>query len=234
MLIAFDLWGDYAHFSHPATIYSSLSYPIPPKTTIMGLLGAIIGLNEYENLGELKYSIKLNSPLKKKTIIFNGIKSALSSSMKLELGYQDASEKKQFYKELICNPNYTIYLNLSNLDKIFQDKIYTNIKEHKSVFTPYLGVNFCIADFKFKEIKSFNKVTDKETYVSSFILEDSFIFEKDNFNTKIASYTMPCSVENGRIFKEFKNFIIEINAGKLLAKNNDKICEINNERFCFV
>lgn len=234
MLIAFDLWGDYAHFSHPATIYSSLSYPIPPKTTIMGLLGAIIGLNEYENLGELKYSIKLNSPLKKKTIIFNGIKSALSSSMKLELGYQDASEKKQFYKELICNPNYTIYLNLSNLDKTFQDKIYTNIKEHKSVFTPYLGVNFCIADFKFKEIKSFNKVTDKETYVSSFILEDSFIFEKDNFNTKIASYTMPCSVENGRIFKEFKNFIIEINAGKLLAKNNDKICEINNERFCFV
>jgi len=31
------LEGDYAHYSHPATNYSSLTYPIPPKTTIMGL-----------------------------------------------------------------------------------------------------------------------------------------------------------------------------------------------------
>lgn len=234
MLIAFDLWGDYAHFSHPATIYSSLSYPIPPKTTIMGFLGAIIGLAEYEKLSDLKYSVKLNTPLKKKTMIFNGVKFALSSSMKLEYGYQDSSEKKQFYKELICNPNYTIYLNLKNLDKSFQDKIYKNIKEHKSVYTPYLGVNFCIADFKFKEIQNFSRINDEQTYVSSFVLESDFIFDKDNFSTKLASYTMPCAVESGRIFKEFKNFIVEINSGKLLAKNNGGIYETNGERFYFV
>ncbi|MBE7358746.1 CRISPR-associated protein Cas5 [Campylobacter sp. RM12327] len=234
MLIAFDLWGDYAHFSHPATIYSSLTYPVPPKTAIMGLLGAIIGLKEYEKLGDLKYSVKLNASLKKKTMIFNGIKMALSSSMKLADGYQDASQKKQFYRELICEPNYTIYLNLENLDKYFQDQIYKNIKEHKSVYTPYLGINFCLADFKFKEIKNFNKIEDEKIYVSSFVLENDFIFEKDNFSAKLSSYTMPCDVENNRIFKEFKNFIIEINLGKLLAKNSGEIYEINDERLYFV
>ena len=57
---------------------------------------------------------------------------------------------------------------------------------------------------------------------------------KDNFSTKLASYTMPCAVESGRIFKEFKNFIVEINSGKLLAKNNGGIYETNGERFYFV
>lgn len=234
MLISFDLWGDYAHFSHPATIYSSLTYPLPPKTSIMGLLGAIIGLSDYFRLNEIKYSVVLNQPLKKKTMIFNGVKKALDSNLKLEQGYQNSSEKKQFYKELIYSPKYTIYLNLEDLDKSLQNKIYENIKNHKSVFTPYLGINFCIADFEFKEIKNIKKVQDEKTYVSSFILEPDFIFESTNFNAKLASYTMPCGVENGRIFKDFKNFIIEINRGNLLAKNSGEIYEIDAKRVYFV
>lgn len=233
MLIAFDLWGDYAHFSHPATIYSSLSYPVPPKTALMGLLGAIIGLKEYEKLSDIKYSVKLNNALKKKTMIFNGIKKALQRT-NLELGYQDAGEKKQFYRELIYNPNYTIYLNLENLDDGLSSKIYDNIKNHKSAFTPYLGINFCIADFEFKKISSCSKISDETARISSFVLEKDFIFEKDNFEAKVSSYLMPCSVEKNRIFKDFKNFVIEINSKKLFAKNSGEIYEINGERFYFV
>ena len=56
-IIAFRLFGDYAHFSHPETIYSSLTYPVPPKTTIMGFLAAVIGEEGYHKLSDIKYSV---------------------------------------------------------------------------------------------------------------------------------------------------------------------------------
>ena len=52
-IIAFRLFGDYAHFSHPETIYSSLTYPVPPKTTIMGFLAAVIGEEGYHKLSDI-------------------------------------------------------------------------------------------------------------------------------------------------------------------------------------
>ena len=102
-IVAFRLFGDYAHFSHPATIYSSLTYPVPPKTTIMGFLGAVIGEEKYFKLSNIQYSVKIDRQILKKSFVFNGIKFALSSNMHIEEGYQNAKEKKQFYRELILS-----------------------------------------------------------------------------------------------------------------------------------
>jgi CRISPR-associated protein Cas5h len=62
-IVAFMLRGDYAHFSHPATIYSSLTYPVPPKTAIMGFLGALIGEEKPHKLSKIKYSDKMTNIL---------------------------------------------------------------------------------------------------------------------------------------------------------------------------
>ena len=85
-IIAFRLFGDYAHFSHPATIYSSLTYPVPPKTAIMGFLGAVIGEEEYFKLSGIKYSVKIDRQILKKSFVFNGIKFALSQANRSEIG----------------------------------------------------------------------------------------------------------------------------------------------------
>ncbi|ALV24186.1 CRISPR/Cas system-associated RAMP protein Cas5, type I-B/HMARI [Campylobacter iguaniorum] len=234
-IIAFKLTSDYAHFSHPATIYSSLTYPVPPKTAIMGFLGAIIGLSEYWKLENLLYSVKINSQIRKKISIFNGIKFALATNFKLEDGYQNSSEKKQFYRELICNPSYTIFLNLQNIDDEFKRQIILNLKEHKTAFTPYLGINFCIADFEFIEVKNCQKITSDTLKASSFVLQEDFIFEQDNYEARLTSVRMACNVEKGRIFKDFKDFVIEINGGKILnAKNSGNAYNIDNEVVCFV
>ncbi|ANE32836.1 CRISPR-associated protein Cas5 [Campylobacter hyointestinalis] len=234
-IIAFKLTGDYAHFSHPATIYSSLTYPVPPKTTIMGLLGAVIGLDEYWELENLLYSVKINSQIRKKIFVFNGIKFALSTNFNLEEGYQNSSEKKQFYRELLCTPSYTIFLNLENVEDKFKKKIISSLREHKTAFTPYLGINFCIADFEFVEIKKCEKVTKSLVEVATFVLQEDFIFQPDNYDVRLTSSRMACKVEEGRIFKDFKDFVIEINGGQSLnAKNSGNIYEIDGDTVCFV
>ncbi|CAA6809334.1 MAG: CRISPR-associated protein, Cas5h family [uncultured Sulfurovum sp.] len=234
-IVAFTLTGDYAHFSHPATIYSSLTYPIPPKTAIMGFLGAVIGEEEHYKLGDIKYSIKIDKAIVKKSFVFNGIKSALSSNMHIKEGYQNSSFKKQFYRELICSPSYTVFVDLSLLNQEYQEKIIKYLKEHKTAFTPYLGINFCLADFEWIEIEKLEKIKEDFTQVHSFTRKDDFEFESDNFGVKLTTANMACDVEKGRVFKDFQEFIIEIGGeNSIKSKNRDNIYQINENRVYFV
>jgi len=234
-IIAFRLMGDYAHFSHPATIYSSLTYPIPPKTAIMGFLGAVIGEESYYKLSDIRYSIKIDRAIVKKSFVFNGIKSALSSNMHIKEGYQNSSYKKQFYRELICSPSYTVFVDLEGLEIVQQEKIKRYLKEHKSAFTPYLGINFCIADFEWIEIESIKRVEDEVSKIDTFTLKDDFIFDIENFGVRLTTANMACGVEEGRIFKDFKEFIIEIGSeNSIQSKNRGNIYEINSQRVYFV
>jgi CRISPR-associated protein Cas5h len=234
-IVAFKLTGDHAHFSHPATIYSSLTYPIPPKTAIMGFLGAVIGEEEHYKLSTIGYSVKVDKSIVKKSFVFNGVKFALSSNMHIKEGYQDSSEKKQFYRELICSPSYTVFVDLSGLDEVYQEKIKTYLKEHKTAFTPYLGINFCLADFEWIEIKNIEKIENEFCSVDTFTLKDDFEFEGDNFGVKLTTANMACGVEEGRIFKDFKEFVVEIGGNRRIkSKNRDNIYQINEYRAYFV
>ena len=233
--VAFKLTGDYAHFSHPATIYSSLTYPIPPKTAIMGFLGAVIGEEEYHKLNDIKYSIKVNRAIVKKSFVFNGIKFALSSNMHLKEGYQNSSEKKQFYRELICFPSYTVFIDLSALKSDYQEKIQTYLREHKTAFTPYLGINFCLADFEWIEIENIKKIEDDLCEIDTFTLKDDFVFDIENYDVKLTTAHMASGVEKERVFKDFQEFIVEIGGiKKIKSKNRDNIFQVNENRVYFV
>lgn len=234
-IIAFKLRGDYAHFSHPATIYSSLTYPIPPKTTIMGFLGAIIGEEAYFKLQNILYSVKIDREIVKKSFVFNGIKFALSSNMHIQEGYQNAKEKKQFYRELICAPQYTVFLDLKDLHEGYQGKIIDALKNHRTKFTPYLGINFCIADFEWMDIRDAAKIEDTICEIDTFTRKEDFEFDIENYDVKLTTANMACSVEKDRIFKDFKEFVVEISGKKRIkSKNRNNTYQIDDHRVYFV
>ncbi|MDI3548462.1 MAG: CRISPR-associated protein Cas5h [Halanaerobiales bacterium] len=45
-VLAFDLKGDYAHFKKYYTTTSPLTFSLPPKTVIYGIVGAILGFSK--------------------------------------------------------------------------------------------------------------------------------------------------------------------------------------------
>lgn len=234
-IVAFKLTGDYAHFSHPATIYSSLTYPVPPKTAIMGFLGAVIGEDDYAKLGKIRYSVKVDREIVKKSFVFNGIKFALSKNMHIKEGYQNASEKKQFYRELICAPEYTIFLDLSDIEISYQERVIGALKKHQTKYTPYLGVNFCIADFEWIVIEKAEKIDDAWSEIDTFTRKEDFEFDIDNYDVKLTTANMACGVEEGRVFKDFQEFIVEISGQKSIkSKNRNNIFQVNNHRVYFV
>jgi CRISPR-associated protein Cas5h len=76
-LISFDLCGKVAHFRKFYATSSALTHTIPPRTTILGILAAIIGEprdSYYENMDDLLIGVQVISPMKKIFQKFNFLK----------------------------------------------------------------------------------------------------------------------------------------------------------------
>lgn len=63
-MIIFDLYGRFAHFRKFYTNSSSLSYSVPPRTTIEGIIAALLGY-ERDSYYDLLDVDKLNVAVRK-------------------------------------------------------------------------------------------------------------------------------------------------------------------------
>ncbi len=75
-LVAFTLAGPMAHFRKFYTTTSALSYPFPPRTTLMGLVAGILGIPRdtyYENLSsdKLWISVRILTPVRTRVFTVN-------------------------------------------------------------------------------------------------------------------------------------------------------------------
>jgi len=231
MIIEFDFWADYGHFSHPATIYSSLSYPIPPKTTLMGFLASVGGLNsvkEYEFLNKIKYSCIITNLDGKENFCFNGVKDALPSIKNTQ---QHVKQRKQFYRELLVNPKYKVFIDFSAcLDESWQ--IIENLKNHISLYQAYMGINLCLANFEFiAEHKSQLIINDKSVAINSFVtLETSFDIE---FDKNYSDVRMANTIEKDRVFGGFSDLLVEL-GGKTILANPKEYWLVNNYKLTMI
>ncbi len=75
-MFCFKLWSRFGVFRDPLAITQNLTFPIPPKTTIGGMLASILGLdyNDYFNNPEyfdFKYSLVIKKQIRKKSFAQN-------------------------------------------------------------------------------------------------------------------------------------------------------------------
>ena len=69
-VLVFDIWGEYAHFRKYYTTTSPLSYSLPTRTALTGLIGAITGFKKDEYLKHFTkdqafIAVRLLKPIKK-------------------------------------------------------------------------------------------------------------------------------------------------------------------------
>jgi CRISPR-associated protein Cas5h len=69
-ILVFDIWSEYAHFRKFYTTTSPLTFSIPPRTALCGLMGALLGLSKETYLKNFpktkaRFAVKLLNPVKK-------------------------------------------------------------------------------------------------------------------------------------------------------------------------
>lgn len=182
-ILKFKLSGQGASFTRPHFNSIISSYSHIHKVALLGMLGAIIGIEKEKNerVGLPKFYKELNSL--KISIVPNKRKFFTTNDFVVEsTGFcNDGSNYLANYQTLL-NPCWDIYIMKND------NKHYENIKEKlikkEAVYPPYLGRNHWIANIS--EVEVLKGVITKDIYQidSLFIKEDIQTEENDDFLIK--------------------------------------------------
>lgn len=177
-LLSFDIWGNYAHYKKIYATTSAISYIIPTKISLYGYVAAILGFEKNKNQ-YLKYftdkqcllSIEILKPL---------IMQRINSNLRAVLGrLKETDNRKPTTIEYVYEPYYRIYFTHQNQE--IYNKLKNNLTEHKSIYTPTLGLASLISNFEFKgEFETIKEESKDIISISSVIPKSKFVcFDKN-------------------------------------------------------
>ncbi|WP_413828579.1 type I-B CRISPR-associated protein Cas5b [Methanobrevibacter sp. UBA412] len=221
-VLAFDVWADYGYFRRGYTTTSTISYPFPSRTTVAGLISAMLGLprdSYYDIFDEENSKIGVNilNPIKKVHFNLNYINTKEGFFLH---DIRGPGKRSQVEAEFLKNPKYRIYVGLE--DQELMGKLYDLLWNHKSIYTPYLGISECIANFSmvgddFIELK---QVNGDNVCVDSVIPKEghNLVIESDR---KYGLIKTPCFMDSNRVVTSFKEFYFEENTKSIQLESAD-------------
>lgn len=234
-ILVFEIKAREAHFKQPASNSTSLTFPVPPRTTIIGLLGAITGYENYSDIfspENCDISIEINS---------------LNMTFLEDLNYVGTNYKvKNIPFEYICEQNggmlsYLIYITHKedNILEDLKDRIINNRYYHG---VPKLGKTECFAILNFIDmITDFEEMKKDDVIINTVIKANNILcfdmnrdYEEDR---RIEAFTMPRILNKERYLESAENYIVptnmkgiyvkEINDSYITLKLNDEIKNIS-------
>lgn len=143
-VLAFDIWGEYAHYKKIYATTSAVSYCLPPKTSLYGYVGAILGLekNHYLNYFQNKeclVGIQLIHPI---------IMQRININLRAVLGRMKPNDnRKPTMMEFVYQPKYRIYFYHKNSETY--NRLKDSLVEKYAVYTPSMGLASLISNFEF-------------------------------------------------------------------------------------
>lgn len=183
--ISFTVSGPWAHFRRVDTTTEKLTYSVIPRTTVAGLIAAILGKprdSYYETFAPQNSAIaitpvsSLNTmPIPQLTLPTEegDIQTADGVSGKTVVDPDTiANERKRRTFEYVVDPAYRIDVILDD-DAVF-DQLSEMLHEGRSTYTPYLGKSECLATIQ--DVKTHTAETAaEETTVDSIVPEEHVV-----------------------------------------------------------
>ncbi|CCL32497.1 TPA: type I-B CRISPR-associated protein Cas5 [Clostridioides difficile] len=237
-VLKFNLKGKGASFSKPTYNSSSIiqTYPHIHKVALLGILGAIIGIDNtgYKRKKELPKFYKLLKDLKiaiaPKKLNFNKCVDVVTdtSGFSNKISPNVGSTYLINY-EILINPSWDIYI-LG--DGEYYNKIKKYILNRSAVFHPFLGRNHLFADLS--EVEILNGEFSKElSKIDSFFISDNVVLDEDEIllNEKLYLFkdSMPISIDNRKI--DGTDFMLNQYSIKSLTFSNIDVLKSEEDLF---
>jgi len=160
--VAFDLSAEYAHYRRPYAITTALSFPIPTRTALSGLLGAIVGLPKNETLAEFTDNKALIAVQVLEPVRFGHLSLNLLDTKDNPTFRPKAENPHTIMRyEVIREPRYRIFFAHDSLAA----RVYEMLARGDSVYTPCCGLAWMIATFEGLPRRiSAIQITDSSTF----------------------------------------------------------------------
>ncbi len=230
-LLVFDIHGDYGHFRKFNTTSSPLTYAIPTRIAIAGMLGAILGIERELSPGKFPEGVQPTQEVFANNHCGIGIQ-LLNPIMKTVIGFNRLMTKKSFFEissrtqvpyELLKYPKFRIFVHLEN-QALFVE-LTNRLKESSHHFTPYLGLSQFTGTFDYVDVVDAYPKSGTGDYVAIDSVV-SFKYLKGEQPVKLnkeghyITETMPVSMTADRIVTEYAEVLIEAK-GEILEVKTD-------------
>jgi CRISPR-associated protein Cas5h len=231
-LLVFDISSEYGHFRKFNTTSSPLTYSLPPRSALSGLLGAILGIERETNTGvfgkdqisvnELfapdvaDFAIQVLHPIRKTNIGFNLLNTKKS--------FFNIEQRTQIEFELLKEPKFRVFLGHS--DEAIFNELAERIRVVNHHFTPYLGLSQFTATVDFVDIISMKVSTNKEdfapinTAINLSKLASTYPIEFQKGNHFYSVDTFPMAMSRNRVITEYAEILIEKNGQSTLTRTD--------------
>ncbi len=230
-ILVFDISGEYGHYRKFNTTSSPLTYSIPTRSALSGVLGAILGIereiapgifpegvvpvNELFSPTSCNLAIQLLNPVKKVNIGFNLLDTGKSAS-----SFFNIKNRTQIEFELLKNPKFRIFFSHSD-ESIFSE-VSKRIKTVSHHFTPYLGLSQFTAVIDWIDETTATPASSPDDYfeihsvinLSKLSKQQPIKFEELFYSTD----TLPMSMRSDRVITEYAEILIEKTGRPILAK----------------
>lgn len=217
-VLVFDIYGDFAQFRKYFTNMSPMSFSIPPRTVLSGIVGAILGIPKESNpetfsFNKSFFSMRIIQPVKKMEIPQNYLKT--SGGMN---DFYNIKEHKPTNIEYLKDVRYRIYCSHSEKHGALR----TFLESHLSTYTICLGVSACIAnyeyigDFRIEKRESADYILLNSVVPMSSVQDIDF---SDNVNLQKA--TVPIEMKNDRVVANYEDILYEQNGKAMRVKLKD-------------
>jgi len=165
--IQFLVEGNWGHFKRPETNNNPLSHDLITKTALIGLIGAVLGI-EREEMKSL--FPQLSADLLYGVQLFNHVKK-ISWGFTSKTAINPTAGGSPKYFEFLKEPKFLISLALHNnrSEKIFDGLNYA-LRNEQAVYTPVLGWHNCPANLQWQSEGTFSEVKNGTFETKGFIL----------------------------------------------------------------
>lgn len=226
-LINFQLKGLFAHFLRAEASASALSYPIPPRTVILGILGAVLGLpkDEPQVLLEPAY-IAISGKLPKTHWHRAKFRKDPPTPLPYVVKRTQKSEKNTapekatlILQEWLFNPVYTVSVSVPSPYLL---QLESRLRKRQWHFTPSLGLSEMIADIEYLGSPECLPLPEGPYDVQSVFQQESGTLDMEKiFNRELSIhlFQMPRTVTVERIFTHCR-YIVERDAKPIPVKTN--------------
>lgn len=232
-LISFDLKAEFGFFKKPDINDIYLTYNMLHKPALLGILGAIIGLQGYQKNGVFPqyYNELEHLPIGIKPLgddKGNYIKDMVTYNNGTGFASSEAGGNLMITEQFLIKPAYRCYL-LLNFENKKENVLFENLKTYKAEYIPYMGKNDYSAWWEnfheYESVRIFDFQTDfkissifrKTEAVSSYIAKSMSIygshestwiyFEKlpTGFDKQLCQYVYDDFVYSNATFKKEMN-----------------------------
>ena len=239
-LIHLQLSGRFAHFLRSEATASALSYPVPPRTVILGILGAVLGLpKDKPQLVLEPANIAISGKLPKthwhRVKLRKDPPASLPHFIRKTQNPERATTPEKatlILQEWLFNPSYTVWVSIPEK---YHVELKSRLNKKRWHFTPSLGLSEMLADIEYLGTNGGIRLP-KGTYdaISVFqqkagVLKMKQVFERE---LTLHSLQMPCSVTTDRIFSHCTYFVER--DGRPVPVETDQAYKVNNNAVMFL